>query len=366
MPSTRVIDDCVTHANGSFKFKLKGLKRAQAHADIMRFTDPSSSATGRKDSYDLAISEIFRLDPSLLLEPIPNKYPLSRNSPESWSNADNVWRNFSDWYGNWLSRIVHPGTDYVQSVQAALELGIHPDDESVWPEKRLLCIDGWLTDPTRLALALKAGASPNRGTNWGASYLRRVISELSASMRDNRKTREPTHLRLIRCAEILLDAGTREIDQLVTNEILNSDASSANKFQDAIGHLVDAGQVSPRIREKINELMGRLQKSGCDIDYRGGIMDYPPLIRALRCLDIEGACHLIHLGCKTKDEDIVRTPGSGGIIKPLLAEAHEAGQEEYTTRIIAALMQRQLQVAGSSVDSDSESVSKPSRRRMTL
>lgn len=256
-----------------------------------------------------------------------------------------------------------PSAEYMRTVQASLELGIHPDDESVWPAKRLLCTEGWITTPKKLSLALSHGASPNRGTNWEEGYLCQVLTGIRSCLVDNlTKETEINIADRVRCAELLLKAGSTEI------------AYPMSKPQQltAIGYLVNSGSSQAlgytHIHPIIFELMERLQHAGADIDRFGGVMMQPPLIHALRCLNIDGACQLIRMGCKTDDAHIVRTSGLGGIIKPLMVEAHEAGKEAFTTRILAAMMERQLLVSNAKepTAAANESVSETPRRRMAV
>jgi len=373
MSANQKMEGYVTHANGTFEFKLKGADRAQAHAEIMKLTDPFLRASKASIAADLAIAAIIRTDPSLLLEPLPDRCQATRDNADTRANSaivgrsrtpinsDTIWKKHAELYGTWLAKMVCQEVEYMHTVQAALDLGIHPDDESVWPNKRLLSTVYWVGMPERLSMALIHGASPNRGAEWDDAYLRRVLSGIRGNLTGTNGPRTVDSIvDLVRCAELLLDAGATETEPLAPNK----------QFLTAIGYLVDFGNsvdvVDPHIRTIVNELMERLHEAKADIDCRNGVMALPPVIYALRCLNIEGACQLIRMGCKTDDAHIVRTSGLGGIINPLMDEAHEAGQEAFTTRIIAAVMQRQLLLSNARAPEPSTNESNPKARRRRM
>jgi hypothetical protein len=371
MSRPAVVDGRVEHRQGAFELVLCGRERAQAHADILRATDRSLLAAGLRFESDRAVAEIIRRDPSLLLEPIPHKYPLPRvGTGATWSEADSVWRNHKNWYGNWLTRLSDPDVRFVESIRVALEFGIHPDDDTVWPEKTLLAREGWCENPNQLSLALSHGARPTYGDGWDESYLRRVIVNLRFLVTDavwDDESRQ-SFADAITCSETLLDAGTQELDLEPHVPSTDGQYDAAARATSALGLILDSngmGFVEPEYRDRVFALIGRLHAAGVDIDRRNGVSRLPPVVQALRCANIEGACHLVSLGCKTSDGAIVRR-GMPCSIKTLPEEAFAVGKEPFRTRIIEAVLKRQLAqgAAGASVDATAHECAP--RRRMGI
>lgn len=353
-PKPQVNDGRIAHGNGTLELRLSGLARAQAHADILLLTHPAAFATGKGPENIRRIAAILKQDPSLLLEPIPKQYPLKRVSPQAWANADTVWKNHNTWFGNWLTRLVDPSLGADAVVAVALESGIHPDDATVWPESTLLLTEGWVTSPARLALALRYGARTDvqAGAEVGSShcheYMRRVITDLRLAL--PKEDGEDAARDALRCAHTLLDAGMRDIDSIPSPVDDAHEASRRAMLPSAMGML--AGNNAnrgvgglPDIRAMVFTFAERLHGAGASIDLRNGIALAPPVVQALRHENIDFACHLIRMGCKTADADIVRENGLGGPIRSLEVEAFAAGKETFATRILQAKMERQIALA---------------------
>lgn len=360
-----VVDGRIAHANGFLELKLQGDARLQAHADIMSFMDTVGRANGKQLVYNRSVANIMREDPSLLLEPIPSRYPLSRSAKESWDNADNIWKNYSSWYGNWLTRVLDPTIGCDEAVEIALKVGIHPDDDTVWPTGTLLSNEGWATNPRRLELALRYGASPElRSGEWHDGYLRQALYMVRSAM--TRGTAEQEMRDGIRCAHLLLDAGAVTLDPPPAPTAKPGEMNLAAKLLTAIGCLADRNGVQmlkPEMRDQVHELAVRLQRAGADIDRPNGPMGLPPVVQALRCLNIDLACQLIRMGCNT----VVHTARSGshvgGTGESLEREAYEAGKEAFVTRVLEAQMERQI-AQPESREPANEPVADVPRRRM--
>jgi hypothetical protein len=345
-----VVDGRITHANGHLELKLHGQARAQAHADILSFMDSVGRANGKHVVYNSSIVNIARQDPSLLLEPIPARYPLVRTSKESWANADSVWKSFSAWYGNWLTKALDPDIACDGAVEIALQSGIHPDDASVWPTGALLSSEGWATNPRRLALALRYGASPeSSGSDWHDDYLCRALSLVRFGMMG--VSREQELRDGVQCAHMLLDAGAVSIDPPSVPSAGAGDSGQATKLLTAIGHLTDSNGVhtlTTELQRLVNNLAKRLKSAGADIDRPNGVMRLPPVVQSLRSLNIDFACELIRMGCNTAVRTTNRSPNQGGV-ESLEREAYKAGKEAFVTRIMQAQMERQISQADSRV-----------------
>jgi hypothetical protein len=359
-----VVDGRIAHANGFLELKLQGDARSQAHADIMSFVDPVGRANGKQLVYNRSIGNIVRQDPSLLLEPIPARYPVVRTSKESWANADTVWKNYNTWYGNWLTRVLDPAIACDEAVEHALEAGIHPDDATVWPTGTLLSSEGWATNPRRLSLALRYGASPDlNGGEWHDGYLRQALNMIRFAMTDSSKAQEMRDG--IRCAHLLLDAGAVTLDPPPAPPSKPSEMNLAAKLLSAIGYLTDGNGVQmlkPELRDQVHELAVKLQRAGADIDRPNGPMELPPVVQALRCLNIDFACQLIRMGCKTVVHTVKRSHQGGGP-EPLEVEAYKAGKEAFVTRVLEAQMERQIAQADSRAPAN-DSVADAPRRRL--
>lgn len=365
MKALQVIDGRLQHARGSVELVLKGESRARAHADIMTFIDPAGMAGAKAQVYRSSIARIAREDPSLLLEPIPPRYPLARTERETWHNADTVWRNHSSWYGNWLNRLVDPTVDCVEAVEAVLAAGIHPDDATVWAEGTLLASEGWATNPEKLAIGLRNGANPDHpfGENGRERYVLHALNLVRSKMGAAGGSGAEKELRDgVQCVQMLLAAGAKELDR-PDEEAQPGAINFGRKLLTAIGHLVDGGAavMKPEMRSLVHQLMGQLVRAGADMDRACGFQEVPPVVMALRSLDIEGACKLIALGCKTDDAFIVRSNGIAGKVASLTEEAYGAGKEAFSTRVTAALMERQISVS-QPTDAAASTSRAPSRR----
>lgn len=346
MKGLQVIDGCVHHAHGRIELMLKGEARARAHADIMTFIDPRGMSGAKGAVYRSSIARIAHEDPTLLLEPIPARYPLTRTQSEAWNSADSVWRNHSGWYGNWLNRFLDPAVDCVEAVEVVLAAGIHPDDNAVWADGTLLASEGWATDPKKLAIGLRYGADPDHpiGESGRERYVQHALGLVRARMgAAGGSDAEQSLLDGIHCTQLLLDAGAKELDRPLEDTPPGT-INFSRKLLTAIGYLVDGGAsvMKPEMRAKVHDLMGQLLLAGADINRPCGAQEAPPVVMALRSLDIEGACKLIALGCNTDDAFIARPNGIAGKVAPLMEEAYKAGKEGFTSRITVALMERQI------------------------
>lgn len=359
-------------ANGAARIRpvLRGLERAQAHADILSALDPCALANGKRGESDRAVAAIVLRDPSLLLEPIPVRYPLPQSADgDSWASADAVWSNYSKCYGTWLNRLAQPAVDFVETIRAALTAGIHPDDESAWGGKTLLACVGWCTSPEKLSLAFEFGARPTHQKGWHDSYFHDAMQDIRSSLSWNWE--EPAKAKFrdsVRCAHILLDAGTLELD-LPPFDPAADGAFAAARQLSVVGHLMDSGseqRIDDEVNAAVQRLLSKLKCAGVDIDRDSGIMRLPPVVMALRCLNLAGACHLIEMGCRVDDEDIVRSSRTGNI-ETLLTEAHLAGGDAFHARITQAIMERQLHGAGAPAPTPAiEAPTKVPRRRLAI
>ena len=357
----------VRHGGLVFEARLRGEARARAHAELMMCTCPSARANGKTAELDERFAAILMEDPSLLLEEIPARYPLMRTGPQARDNADTVWKNMSAWYGTWLRKALDVGCD--AAVAVALESGIHPDDADVWPEGALLATDRWLTSPSLLELALRYGAQPDRSVDdWSDGYLFSALGEVRRYMGNRGATgSERALFDGVRCVHALLDAGALAVDPPLPAAMPPSKVNLGSKVLTSIGLLTDGDGTlmgQQHIRDAVFGLATRLQQAGADIDRRCGISEVPPVVLALRCLNIEFACHLVRMGCKTDDLSVVRAIGTGGRIAPLVDEAQTAGGDAYRTQLLAATMERQIQVASAAqAGSDATNLLPAARRR---
>lgn len=363
-----VTDGRIVHANGFIEVRLHGDARSRAHADLMSFVDPVGRANGKQLVYNTAIRNIVRQDPSLLLEPIPARYPLVRSSRESWATADSVWKNYAAWYGNWLTRVLDPAVACDEAVELMLEVGVHPDDATVWPTGTLLSNEGWATSPRRLALALRYGASPDLNVGeWHDGYLRQALNMVRCAMTDMSKAQEMRDG--MRCAHMLLDAGAVTLDPPPAPLTKPGEMNLASKLLTAIGYLTDGNGVQmlkPEMRDQVHALAVRLQRAGADIDRPNGSSELPPVVQALRCLNIDFACQLIRMGCNTVVHTASRSPSLGGALETLEREAHKAGKEAFVTRILEAQMERQIALADSREPANEPVADAPRRRTRAL
>jgi hypothetical protein len=345
MKRFQLVDGAIRHGDLVLDARLHGEDRARAHAELLLCADPSPRANGRKAELDQRFAAILRHDPSLLLETIPTRYPLQRTQAQAWANADPVWKNMSTWFGTWVRKALDVDCDL--AVAAALEHGIHPDDPDVWPEGTLLATDHWSTTPSRLELALRHGARPDRGVeDWSDGYLYKALGEVRGNIGAQSGTvSEQALLNGVRCTHMLLDAGALVVDPPVPAAKAPGEMNLGAKLLTSIGLLTDGNGAlmgQPHIRAAVFDLATRLQQAGADIDRRCGVSEVPPVVMALRCLNIEFACHLVRVGCRTDDESIVRTSGFGGHIAPLLDEAQKAGGDAFRAQLLAATMERQM------------------------
>jgi len=346
----------VVHANGDFEFKTTGLDRVNAHIQIFSHLDPNGSIYGAMDpkkEKDQEIAKIMASDPSLFLDRIPDHSPSPCNTnlaDNSRIHADHIWMKYSKWYGNWLTRFLTPNSDFTHTIRIALESGIHPDDESVWPAKRLLGTVEWLTDPKRLATALSFGASPNRNSgDWKDSYLRTVLKVIQANIGGSRTAKNDSKIiDALDCAILLINAGATEFD---APKAIFAGAGKTHDFwevQSALTFMLNTGGTpcGVEMKQKYREVIGCMQRAGVDLDARDGVEIRPPVIYALRSLNINVACELIRLGCNISDDFLLRPENSkGGVIKSILTEANEAGGEYFEIKIVEAIMERQIHVA---------------------
>jgi len=343
----------VVQTNGALEFKLQGVDRANAHIRILECLDTSFGIQPTNEERDLKISEIMVKDPSLILSRIPSEFPLPRHNlastDESWCFLTDIWGAYSERYGNWLTRFLRPNSDFTNTIRVALESGMHPDDESVWPEKRLLGNVEWLTDPKRLAIALSFGASPNRNSgDWKDSYLRTVLKVIQSYTGGSRSAKSDSKIMdALDCAVLLLKAGTTEIDapkSVVAGACKTQDIWES---QSVLTYLLSTGSTlyDAEMKQKYRDVVGCLKRAGVDLDARVGSEIVPLVIYALRCSNLNVACELIRQGCNTSDDFLLRPENSkGGVIKSILNEADGAGGEYFETYIVKAMMERQIHV----------------------
>ncbi|MEJ6003819.1 hypothetical protein [Paucibacter soli] len=261
----------------SLPFLISGAERAQAHADIMLCTEASDLSTGKAPEFDARLASIVRRDPSLLLEPIPDRYPLPRTEPESWHNADAAWRNNSSWYGTWLKRVVALDALFLKTLQAAFESGVHPDDTTAWPNGALLASNEWVEDPVRLELALKHGASPVAPANSERQYLLRALRPVMTADSLGGGGRARAALRSV---NLLLDAGLKidESKHEATTGLSARLLSVLGRFV----HLNESLREDHVFLDRAFATMTRLHQAGADIDRPSGHMLLPPVVAALR------------------------------------------------------------------------------------
>lgn len=334
-PRLPVVDGHIVHSHGRVPMLLNGHERGAAHVELLT----NISASNRGIEARRRVLELAKRDPSLLLEPLPARYPLPRQPEEDvrWHNSDTVWANHSKWYEHWLAIAFDPNSAMLDVVEVMLKAGIHPDDDAVWNSGRLLLKNGWATDPDRLSLALRHGASPDSGRGWPGSYLRSALGNVSRVMGESLSTVDDLD-EAARCVELLLDAGTTERGYRSGEP---RDTSWTGQLaMTAIAHLTgqvrskEPGFMGPALR-----LMRRLHAEGFDINEDTGSARVPPVISAIRQGNIKIAAELIRLGCRT---DVARPggPAYSGVVS-LESEAAAMGPEVLAA-INEALMDRQL------------------------
>jgi hypothetical protein len=351
--------------------RLEGRARAEAHASVMLASE-GFVREGRGQFFrDHHITAILLKDPSVLLERIPESYPVE--NPEEgtpyWVRDNNAWSQHAYCFQTWLARVSEHMATFEKVVSTAVEFGIHPDCETAWFRGRLLDSDTWLANPERLALALKFGASPNRGAtaaNWNSCYLRRALENVKARISGAASVSAIDVCSAVKCAVLLLEAGTIEID--FPHESGDERASSRNALT-AVGYLVVSSIASshPTAQSTVRDLIKQLHTAGADIDRRCGALELPPVVHALRTRDIATACVLVRLGCNIDDVVIVRSEGI--VIRPLMDEANAAGGAEFCAQLTGAIMQRHLdtELRGEAAEAVGAPVSegaKPRRRKM--
>lgn len=331
-----VVDGHVAHSHGRLPLLLTGIERARAHVDLLVALSASTNDPPAVERF----VQLARQDPSLLLEPVPDHYPLRGVSgePLAWTNSDQVWKYQARWHGNWLCSAVQANLPLRDAVEVVLQAGVHPDDAAVWPAGRLLLVDGWVTDPDRLSLALQHGASPDSGLGWLQSYLRTALLEVSKQLDDGADGSIERIERAIRPVELLLDAGTTERAYLPGE---TEDTSWMGTLcRTAISHLTGKVRVKGSdFIAPVLRLIRRMHAEGFAIDEDTGGARVPPVVSALRQGSIDVACEFIRLGCRT---DVARAggPGHSGI-ESLESEAAALGPD-VLARINQALMERAL------------------------
>lgn len=361
----QIKDGVIRHANGVLRATTSGLERSKLHVELMHATEADVRKAGCPEAASRALAA-FSKDPSLLLESIPKSYPLQRKNSESYVNADAVWNNISTWYGSWAGRFFSQCSFPV--IKFALEAGIHPDDGAVWSGYPLLSDDDFGSNADNIALALSHGASPDPVDEGpGNTYLMRFLRDIqglidgSASTTRDAKALQDALLR----ANLLLDAKPARLDFDPYELRQRNGSTAALGLKTPIGMLTDAAGTKAYadcgLDKQVYALMGKLHRAGASIDCPNGVLRHPPVLQCLRAMNIDGACELVRLGCRTDIEAIPR-PGGTGKLESLMVEAADAGGDAYKTRIVAAMMERDMAAAAKSVPVTLSEPEAPRRR----
>lgn len=343
--------DFTEHANGRLEHRLQGVHRGRAHIALLE----------KFASMDFdGIAAIARLDPSLLIEPIPSRHPIAPGY------HDQMWERESSKYTRWLNKAVGwESPAFVEAVKAVVEAGVHPDDKGAFIGDVLLGGFRWRNEPELLEFALKHGARPDLPPQFAGegrrSVIRPVLVELKSKLPLAGVERSKGYVAgLIKSANLLLDAGAEVID-------LPDDGSKTSKhpFASGISLLSEPWhEESARwVLEPLQDLVRRLHAQGAKLDAMCGYTPAPLLVTTLRNKNLALAVQLVEMGAKVDDASICRPAGpDGGEVLSVLDEAEKAMGAKARAKMVDTMMRRQLAASGP-VEAANDSA-QPSRRRM--
>lgn len=351
----------VRHQGGVFPRVLTGDERLRAHEAIRVLTNVG---TGRKATpeQDAELAQWVSKDVSLFVERIPQQNPLAACAEE--------WESHATWWGTWAYRVANHGM--LGTAKALFEAGVRPDDGDVF-QRHPLWLESWSTNPQRVAMLLSHGANPDaaeavdrpggvRG-NPNSSPLLRCIAiarsnasslGLSAYLKakgsyfpseDKSEGRRESVVKALECALLLLRAGARRLDPSAEDFVFDDGVvrDKASTRSAPVGSLISAVcdlATFPEERKLAVDVLRAALTAGADVDRRSGESQEPPLIHAIRAKDIEAFELLLELGADSRDSVLVTKSSmySGGVVKPLLEEAEEAGGIEFRCRVTESMM----------------------------
>ena len=344
-----------THASGVLVHKLTGAARAKAHVDLM-------GLIGAKEQS--AVAELARLDPSLLIEPIPQFNPVTGKEFEGWRIA---WQKHTRWLGLVAGR---ESETFPEAIEVMLTAGIHPDDRGSFVHDALLGFSQWRTRPALLRLALAHGAAtelpPECGSDRRRSVLRPVLSELGSRL--PRGSLEGGAQRLadvIECAEILLAAGAIAAD--APQRFKNNGALVHGDGNPMLFPLMNKWfeSLQPWVAPRLEAITRSMHAAGAKLDMRCGNKEAPLILEAVRDGNMFVAMLFVQMGARTDDAFIARPFGSpGGQLYGLIEEAQRYGGADCAAQMTQAMMRQRLATVSApaaAINADAAPV--PTRRR---